>query len=170
MKTFKTTSPAGRLRSWPEKPRSCFDVVVPESSDAKCHGSFDVVSFSDLDSLFSDSSSDTKGEAETASFANVSGLLSRWQGRRRQGRWPFSRMLVSHLLDACTKITCNRFQVLLRHLYTDEFEPWGSTERRGARAFETISESYGIPKPSPKSVHRPADEVTNPRVPAANLD
>ena len=41
-----------------------------------------------------------------------------------------------------------------------EFAPWGSTERRKARALEKISESYGIPRPSPKSIYRLADKVT----------
>ena len=56
---------------------------------------------------------------------------------------------------------CIRFQALLRYLYTDEIEfaPWGSAERRKARALEEISGSYGIPKPSPKSVYRLADKV-----------
>ena len=50
---------------------------------------------------------------------------------------------------------------MLRYLYTGEIEfaPWGSTERRRARSFENISESYGIPKASPKSVYRLADKV-----------
>ena len=63
----------------------------------------------------------------------------------------------------CIKITCNRFQALLRYLYTDEIEfaPWGSAERRKTRALEKVSESYGIPKPSPKSVYRLADKVMN---------
>ena len=85
---------------------------------------------------------------------------------------PLSRRSVSRFLDACTKITHNRFQALLRYLYTDEIEfaPWGSTERRKARALENISESYGIPKPSPKSVYRIADKVTNSHAPSANSD
>ena len=55
-----------------------------------------------------------------------------------------------------------RFQALLRYLYTDEIEfaPWGSGERRKDRSLEIISESYGIPKPSPKSIYRLADKVT----------
>ena len=55
----------------------------------------------------------------------------------------------------------DRFQALLRYLYTDEIEfaPWGSAERRDARAREKISESYGIPRPSPKSIYRLADKV-----------
>jgi hypothetical protein len=62
----------------------------------------------------------------------------------------------------CAKPTRDRFQALLRYLYTNEIEfaPWGSTERRKARSLEKISESYGIPKPSPKSVYRLADKVT----------
>ena len=62
-------------------------------------------------------------------------------------------------------VTCalrlDRFQALLRYLYTNEIEfaPWGSVERREARAREKISESYGIPRPSPKSIYRLADKV-----------
>ena len=61
---------------------------------------------------------------------------------------------------------------MLRYLYTDEIEfaPWGSTEGRKARALEKISESYGIPKPSPKSVYRLADKVTSSHMPPANSD
>ena len=72
----------------------------------------------------------------------------------------------------CTKITCNRFQAMLRYLYTNEIEfaPWGSAERRKARALEKISESYGIPKPSPKSVYRLADKVASSHVHSANSD
>jgi len=77
--------------------------------------------------------------------------------------WPSSRRLVPHPLDACTKITCTRFQAMLRYLYTDEIEfaPWGSVERRKAHSLKKISESYGIPRPSPKSVYRLADKVTS---------
>jgi len=52
---------------------------------------------------------------------------------------------------------------MLRYLYTDEIEfaPWGSAERREIHAIEKISESYGIPKPSPKSIYRLADKVTS---------
>jgi len=55
----------------------------------------------------------------------------------------------------------DRFQALLRYLYTGEIEfaPWGSAERRDARAREGISESSGILKPSPKSIYRLADKV-----------
>ena len=55
----------------------------------------------------------------------------------------------------------DRFQALLRYLYTGEigFAPWGSAERRDARAREKISWSYGIPRPSPKSIYRLADKV-----------
>jgi len=37
-------------------------------------------------------------------------------------------------------------------------------ERRKARVLEKISESHGIPKPSPKSVYRLADKVTSSRL------
>ena len=60
---------------------------------------------------------------------------------------------------------------MLQYLYTNEIEfaPWGSTERRNARAYE-LSESYGIPKPSPKSVYRLADKVMSSRVHSVNSD
>ena len=87
--------------------------------------------------------------------------------------WPLSRRSVSYLpIRALKLLVCNRFQAMLRYLYTDEIEfaPWGSAGRRETRALEKISESYGIPKPSPKSVYRLADKVTSPRVPPANSD
>ena len=85
---------------------------------------------------------------------------------------PLSRRSVSHLFDACVEVMCNRFQALLRYLYTNEIEfaPWGSTERRKARALEKISESYGIPKPSSKSIYRLADKVTMCRVVSVSWD
>jgi hypothetical protein len=146
-----------------EKPRDN-DVVVLEKSDAKDNEHSDILSVSDLDSLFSESS-DTKAETETA--------LPVTSARSSSSRmWPLSRRSVSRLPDACAKTTCNRFQAMLRYLYTDEIEfaPWGSTERRKARAVEKISESYGIPKPSPKSIYRLADKVTSSYAPSANSD
>jgi len=79
-------------------------------------------------------------------------------------------MSVSRLPGACIKIACDRFQALLRYLYTNEIEfaPWGSADRRKARALEKISESYGIPKPSPKSVYRLADKVASSHATSAN--
>ena len=64
-------------------------------------------------------------------------------------------------MHALRMIMRSRFQALLRYLYTNEIEfaPWGSAERRKARTLETASESYGIPKPSPKSIYRLADKV-----------
>ena len=53
-----------------EKPRSNSDVVVIESSDAKSSGPSDIISVSDLDSVFSESP-DPKGESETAPSAHV---------------------------------------------------------------------------------------------------
>jgi len=75
-------------------------------------------------------------------------------------------------MRALKSLACNRFQAMLRYLYTDEIEfaPWGSAERRAVRALEKISGSYGIPKPSPKSVYRLADKVTSSHVPLANSD
>ena len=60
---------AGIPQAVTEKPRDS-DVVVLEKSDAKSNEPSDIISVSDLDSLFSDSS-DTKGEAETASSAHI---------------------------------------------------------------------------------------------------
>ena len=53
-----------------KKPRNNSDIVVLESSDAKSEESSEIISVSDLDSLFSESS-DTKGKTETASSAHV---------------------------------------------------------------------------------------------------
>ena len=52
------------------KPRDNSDIVVLENSDAESNESPDIISVSDLDSLFS-GSSDTKGETGTASSAHV---------------------------------------------------------------------------------------------------
>ena len=154
---------AGVPQAVTEKPRDN-DVVVLEKSDAKSNEPSDIVSVSDLDSLFS-GSSDTKGETETTSSAHIGKVVViedvafvTYVGLPS----PYTR----------TKITCNRFQAMLRYLYTDEIEfaPWGSTERRKSRALEKISESYGIPKPSPKSVYRLADKVTSSYVLPANSD
>jgi len=61
--------PAGVPQAVTEKPRDN-DVVVLKKSDAKSNESSDIISVSDLDSLFSESS-DTKGETETASSAHI---------------------------------------------------------------------------------------------------
>ena len=53
-----------------EKPRSNPDVVVIESSDAKSSGPSDIISVSDLGSLFSESP-DPKGESGTAPSAHI---------------------------------------------------------------------------------------------------
>jgi len=53
-----------------EKPRNSSDAGGSENSSAKTDETLDVISVSDLDSLFSESS-DTKGEAETASSGHV---------------------------------------------------------------------------------------------------
>jgi len=60
---------AGVPQAVTEKPRDN-DVVVPKKLDAKSNESSDIISVSDLDSLFS-GSSDTKGETETASSTHV---------------------------------------------------------------------------------------------------
>lgn len=67
-------SPVNAPQVVTEKPRKDSDVVVLENSDAKNHESSDVVSVSDLDSLFSDPS-DPKGETETPSSAHVGKIV-----------------------------------------------------------------------------------------------
>ena len=62
--------PAADPRVVTEKPRNNSDIVVLKNSDAKSNDSPDIVSISDLDSLFSESS-DTKDETETASSIHV---------------------------------------------------------------------------------------------------
>ena len=136
-----------------EKPRSNSDVVVIESSDAKSSGPSDIISVSDLDSLFSESS-DPKGEMGTAPSAHVGKVVIIEDVA-------FVTYVGFVISDAWAEIMCVSFQALLRYLYTDEIEfaPWGSAERRKARALEEISGPYGIPKPSPKSIYRLADKV-----------
>jgi hypothetical protein len=56
-----------------EKPR-CNDVVVLEKSDVKDNENSDILSVSDLDSLFSESS-DTKDKTETVSSAHVGKVI-----------------------------------------------------------------------------------------------
>ena len=156
--------PAGVPQAITEKPRDN-DVIVLEKSDAKSNEHSDIISVSDLDSLFSDSS-DTRGETETASSVHVGKVVVIEDVA-------FVTYVRPPSPYACTtKITCTRFQAILRYLYTNEIEfaPWGSTERRKARALEKISESYGIPKPSPKSVYRLADKVASSRIRSANSD
>ena len=62
--------PAGDPQVMSGKPRNSSDIVVLESSDAKISDPSDIVSVSDLDSLFSESSH-TKGETRTATSAHV---------------------------------------------------------------------------------------------------
>ena len=83
-----------------------------------------------------------------------------------------SRRPVSYLFGACAEVTCNRFQALLRYLYTDEikFAPWRSMKGRKARRSGDLSDLYGIPKPSPKSIYRLADKVTIHHVVSANCN
>ena len=56
------------------KPRSGSDAVVLENSNAKSHESSDVLSVSDLDSMFSESS-DANDETGTASSAHVGKVI-----------------------------------------------------------------------------------------------
>ena len=58
--------PASDSQVVTRKPRDNSDIVVLENSDAKINDPSDIVSVSDLDSLFSESS-DTKGETRTSS-------------------------------------------------------------------------------------------------------
>ena len=62
--------PAGIPQIVTKKPRDSSDIVVLENSDAESNESPDIISVSDLDSLFS-GSFDTKGETGTASSAHV---------------------------------------------------------------------------------------------------
>jgi hypothetical protein len=62
--------PAGAPHVTTEKPRNNSDFVTVETPDAKSNESLDIVSVSDLDSLFSEPSN-TKGEAGTTSSAHV---------------------------------------------------------------------------------------------------
>jgi len=62
--------PASAPQTMTKKPRDSSDIVVLENSDAKSNESPDIISVSDLDSLFS-GSSNTNGEMETASSAHV---------------------------------------------------------------------------------------------------
>ena len=130
------------------------DIIAIENSDAKTNEPSEIISISDLDSLFS-GSLDAGDEARIAPSAHIGKvvIIEDVAFITSVGFLPF---------DACTEITCNRFQALLRYLYTGEIEfaQWGSTERRKARSLENVSESYGIPKPSPKSVYRLAHKVT----------
>jgi len=57
-----------------EKSRNSSEAVCIENSGGKSDEALDVVSVSDLDSLFSESSN-TKGEAETASSAHVGKIV-----------------------------------------------------------------------------------------------
>jgi len=156
--------PASASQVVTKKSRKGSDIVVLENSDAKSNESSNIISISDLDSLLSESS-DGKGETETTSSAHV-------------GKVVFIEdvafVTYVHLPSpyARTKYTCNRFQAVLRYLYTDEveFAPWGSAERRKARALEKISGSHGIPKPSPKFFYRLADKVTSSHAPPASSD
>ena len=66
--------PASPPQAMTNKPRNSSDIVVLENSDAKSNESPDIISVSDLDSLFS-GSSNTKGETETATSAHVGKVI-----------------------------------------------------------------------------------------------
>jgi hypothetical protein len=64
-----------------------------------------------------------------------------------------------------TLSTCGSFQAFLLYLYTDsiEFASFGSKVNRRSRSAEIAWTLRGeIPKPSPKSIYRLADKVSNP--------
>ncbi|KAF9793441.1 hypothetical protein BJ322DRAFT_1155521 [Thelephora terrestris] len=116
------------------------ELVTVENLDMKSSNSSDIIpaAAADLDSLLSDSS-----DARNFPPSTHAGKVA--------------------VVEDVAFIT---FQELLRYLYTNEigFAPWGSTERRKARAEEAISEPYGIPKPSPKSIYRLADKFDIPEL------
>ena len=66
--------PASAPQVVTKKPRDDSDIVILENSDAKNSEPSDTLSFSDLDSLFSESS-DTKGGAEATSSAHVGRIV-----------------------------------------------------------------------------------------------
>ena len=112
---------AGSPQVATEKPGDNSDAVNIGNSNAKGNESLDIVSVSDPDSLFSESSD--KGEAGATSFAHVGKVVVIEDVA-------LSRTPVSHLFYPCTKIGCKSFQALLRFLYMNEveFAPLGSTE------------------------------------------
>ena len=131
-------------------------LVGRENPDTKGNEPSDVVSISDVDSLFLDSI-DTKTEAEvpvtpTPTHTGTVVVID-----------DVALVTSVYFSFSCTHFLtlCDRFQALLRYLYTNEIEfaPWGSAERRKVRAHEEIAESHETPKPSPKSIYRLADKV-----------
>ena len=105
---------AGVSQAVTEKPRDN-DAVVLDKSDAKSNQSSDIVSVSDLDSLFYESSY-AKGETDHPL------TLARLSSSRM---WPSSRMSLSHLLASALRLratdsrrcfgTCTRTGLSLRH-------------------------------------------------------
>ncbi|KAF9793428.1 hypothetical protein BJ322DRAFT_1103822 [Thelephora terrestris] len=126
----------GKSGNYPEP--VAFEIPDAKSNDSQAS---DIISVSEFNSLFSESS-DTKDETNPAPSAHVGKVI------------------------VIEDVAFTTFQALLRYLYTNEIEfaPWGSTERREARTRETVSEPYGIPKPSPKSVYRLADKYEIPEL------
>lgn len=130
----------------PENPKgksgeSDSSTLVGSPLDAKSRKSSDIISVSDVDSLLSDSA-ETKAEVKEV------------------GTPPIHVGTVVVVED----VAFVTFQALLRYLYTNEIEfaPWGSAERRKARAREETTEPCEPPKPSPKSVYRLADKYEIP--------
>ena len=121
-----------------EKPRNDPNVVSVEGSNAKSDESSDIISVSDLDSLFSEPF-DEKGEVGVASSAHVGKVVVTEDVAfvTLVGFHPFR--CITH-----TEIACNRFQALLRYLYTGEIEfaSWGSAERRKARSLDKVRRDF----------------------------
>ena len=101
--------PEGDPQVVTKKPRNSSDIVVLESSDTKINEPSGIVSVSDLDSLFSESS-DMKGETRTTSSAHVGKVIVIEDVA-------FVTYVGPPSFYACTEITCNRFQAMLRYLY-----------------------------------------------------
>ena len=116
--------PAGDPQVVTKEPRNNSDIIVLEKSNAKINDPSGIVSVSDLDSLFSESS-DTKGRLETSSSARIGKVVVIEDVA-------FVTYVGLPSPYACIKITFNRFQAMLRYLYTDEIEfaPWDSAEAK----------------------------------------
>ena len=152
---------AGVPQAVTEKPRDN-DAVVLDKSDAKSNQSSDIVSVSDLDSLFYESSY-AKGETDHPL------TLARLSSPRM---WPSSRMSLSHLLASALRLratnsrrcfgTCTRTGLSSRHGVL-----WKDTKPVLLRRYRNRTESQN---PSPKSVYRLADKVMSSHVPPANSD
>lgn len=77
--------------------------------------------------------------------------------------WPSSRKTSANLPHRASN-GLHRFQAFLLYLYTNsiEFAPYGSEDNRKSRSAEIVSVSEdSIPRPSPKSIYRLADKVSD---------